>query len=68
MFLTRLPNRLDVQTGEAEAWAKSQGLAFFEVNALPPGRNVDAPFVHIAQRTAAAYESAVGSRFPSAAK
>jgi len=43
----------------AEEWSQQNGLQFFEVSSMPPGRDVDAPFNYIAAKWYRAYEDKV---------
>mmetsp|Transcript_9828 Transcript_9828/g.20483 ORF Transcript_9828/g.20483 Transcript_9828/m.20483 type:complete len:195 (-) Transcript_9828:358-942(-) len=54
-----LQERCVVPSEMAEEWAQSHGLQFFEVSAMPPGRDVDVPFAYLASKWHKAYESKV---------
>lgn len=45
-----------VDTATAEEWAQSNGLDFLQVSAAPPGRDYDAPFLHMARTYHSSYE------------
>jgi len=58
---TDLRERLVVPPEVADEWAQSNGLQFFEASAMPPGRDMDAPFNFIANKWYRAYEDKVES-------
>ncbi|KAJ9525659.1 hypothetical protein QJQ45_003340 [Haematococcus lacustris] len=55
-----LPNqRHQVAADVAEVWATANGLDFFAVSSVPPGSNVDAPFLAIAKACLKSYDERV---------
>mmetsp|Transcript_21973 Transcript_21973/g.41919 ORF Transcript_21973/g.41919 Transcript_21973/m.41919 type:complete len:190 (-) Transcript_21973:628-1197(-) len=54
-----LRERMCIAPETAEEWSQQNGLQFFEVSSMPPGRDVDAPFNYIAAKWYRAYEDKV---------
>lgn len=59
---TDLPSqRQIVSLDVAESWARSNGMDFSATSALPPGSDIDTPFVTIARALHKSYEERVAS-------
>lgn len=55
------PQRHKAPVDLAQDWAKANGMEFFAVSSMPPGKDVEAPFVALAKAFLKSYEEKVAA-------